>query len=134
MSMTSWWVWIRYRQLPFAATVAGALVLTAASFGCALVLPYCSLIRWKRSLFNQGAYLVSVWSYSIYLSHVLIVSSVAARLGDPQLHKPLIIAIAWASTFAASAAVYYSFERPILRWRDRMTERRLKAVEIAASV
>jgi peptidoglycan/LPS O-acetylase OafA/YrhL len=46
--------------------------------------------------------------------------------------NPFAIAIAWGLTFAISAAVYYSFERPILKWRDRMMERRSKSVKVAA--
>jgi peptidoglycan/LPS O-acetylase OafA/YrhL len=108
------------------ATLGGALVLGSASLACALVLPYCSSIQWKPSWFNRCANLVSVWYYSIYLSHDLIIWKVGSRLGDPDLHNPFVIAIAWGLTFAVSAAVYYSFERPILKWRDRMTERRSK--------
>jgi peptidoglycan/LPS O-acetylase OafA/YrhL len=135
MALASWWVWIHYRQQhAFPATVGGALILTAASFCCALVLPYCSSIPWKKSLFNRCAYLVSVWSYSLYLSHPLIIWRVGAHLGDPQFHNPLVIVIAWLLTFAISAAVYYSFERPILRWRDWITERRVKSVQVAAAL
>jgi peptidoglycan/LPS O-acetylase OafA/YrhL len=131
MALTSWWVWVRYRQMhAFPATLGGAWVLIAASLACALVLPYCSSIPWKRSVLNQCAYYVSVWSYSIYLSHDLIIWKVGSRLGDPDLHNPFVIAIAWGLTFAVSAAVYYSFESPILRWRDRMTERRPMSVEV----
>jgi peptidoglycan/LPS O-acetylase OafA/YrhL len=132
MVLTLSWVWVRYRQMhAFPATVGGVLVLTSASLACSLVLPYCASIPWKQSWFNRCAYLVSVWSYSIYLSHQLIIWRVGARLGDPQLHKPLVIAIAWAFSFAVSAAVYYLFERPILRWRDRLAPRPARPIAVA---
>ena len=130
MLLASWWVWVRYQQQHlFTATISGALILTAASLFCALMLPYCSTIRWRNSLINRCAYLVSVWSYSIYLSHGLVIWVTGIYFDDPQLQRQITVAATWMLTLAVSAGVYYSFERPILRLRDRMTEGRTKSPE-----
>jgi peptidoglycan/LPS O-acetylase OafA/YrhL len=138
MLAAAWWVWVRYRQNhAFPATVSGALVLSSASVFCAMVLPYCTTIAWKPSVFNRCAYLVSVWSYSMYLSHGLVMQFAGWYFDDPQLGKPVSVIATWILIFALSAGVYYSFERPILKWRDRLTGRRLmmpKPPELATAV
>ena len=124
--LAAWWVWIRYQHdHGFSATVGGALVITAVSICAALVLPYASAIPWKKSFANRCAYLVSNWSYSIYLSHGLVIWVTGIYFNDPQLHHVAAVATAWVLTFAFSAGIHYSFEKPILKWRDRMTSKRL---------
>jgi len=136
MLMAAWWVWVRYRQNhAFPVTISGALVLTSGSIFCALILPYCTTIPWKRSVVNRCAYLVSVWSYSMYLSHGLVIQFAGWYFDDPELRHPATVITSWILIFALSACVYYSFERPILKWRDGLTSRRSmpKPLEVATA-
>jgi peptidoglycan/LPS O-acetylase OafA/YrhL len=137
MLMAAWWVWVRYRQNhAFPVTISGVLVLTSASIFCALMLPYCTTIPWKRSVVNRCAYLVSVWSYSMYLSHGLVIQFARWYFDDPELRHLATVITSWVLIFALSACVYYGFERPILKWRDTLTSRRSmhKPLEVATAV
>jgi peptidoglycan/LPS O-acetylase OafA/YrhL len=64
---------------------------------------------------------ISLWSYSLYLSHLAVIIVVERKLSHWPLHLRGIVAIVGA--FAVSALVYHAFEAPILRLRDRIRPR-----------
>ncbi len=125
----SWWVWTHFQKsYAFRANLAGACVFTLASFGAALILPWFASIRLRKSLINRCAYLISVWSYSVYLCHPIVISRVKLFFADPELNNPAVLTMAWLTTFAVAAGIYYGFERPILKWRDRLGRSNLAGI------
>jgi peptidoglycan/LPS O-acetylase OafA/YrhL len=87
------------------------------SLGCALMIPFCAAINrlWKPAHFT--AQQLSLWSYSIYLCHLPLMTLTSVALGGilPGFMLPFICA---ASILMVSAFVYYYFEAPIMRLRD----------------
>ena len=121
----SLWVWVHFRQdFHFPATFTGMAVLTAVSPAAALLVPFCASLPSTRSTLNRYATLISAWSYAIYLCHVPVIRMLGRFFGDERLATPAVVVIAWVVVFGVAAAVHYGFERPVLRWRDRLTAAR----------
>jgi peptidoglycan/LPS O-acetylase OafA/YrhL len=117
------------------ATPVDALMFDAASFCCAIALPFCSTIEWSDSWISRAAVFTSLWSYSLYLCHIAVFHLVVmARSYIPQ--RGAVAILQWVAAYAVAAAVFYGFERPILRLRDRLTEGRRapKPIEVATAV
>jgi peptidoglycan/LPS O-acetylase OafA/YrhL len=69
---------------------------------------------------------ISLWSYSLYLSHDLIITLLAryaARSGDAGHPLPewARIGLMLLLPFGVSAALYRWFETPFLKLRDKLT-------------
>jgi peptidoglycan/LPS O-acetylase OafA/YrhL len=120
----------------FTNTRGTAFIFTSFNLACALMIPYCASIATVPSITNRLAYFISVWSYSMYLCHVIVFKGIDRAFGV--FHFPTgagyRAAIAWPIIFALSAAIYYSFELPILRLRDRWTHHRSIATVVPDAV
>jgi peptidoglycan/LPS O-acetylase OafA/YrhL len=132
-------VWSRLR-IP--CGVAGLLILAASllyvglgdpdhSVLARIFLPFIQplgsvlLLPWASTCTHLGGPLVATpvrrlaqWSYSLYLVNLMLSSTVLSHM---QFHYGTAVGIISyvAACLATSAAVYYGFEAPILRWRDR---------------
>jgi peptidoglycan/LPS O-acetylase OafA/YrhL len=104
------------------ATAADAWMFDAASLSAAMVLPWCSNLRWSDSIPSRFACLTSLWSYSLYLCHLAVFRVV--WMAGRHSHFKGIGLIAVLAAYAVAAVVYYGFERPILRLRDRTPSRK----------
>lgn len=94
-------------------------------FGISLMIPYCSkiTINADRNWLNKSIWFVVTWTslltYALYLTHSYIFSKL---LHTEAIEEKFVrIVLVWVLTYIASAAVYFLFEKPILRYRDRIT-------------
>ena len=99
-----------------------ALIFTVLPPSFALVLPAWQSLNRRTGWSARVIRNISVWSYSMYLSHILIYDETRAfldydrRSGAPRV---LIKLFALGLIFAASAANYRYFERPLTNLRER---------------
>ncbi|RYY91434.1 MAG: acyltransferase [Chitinophagaceae bacterium] len=98
-----------------------AFFFTAASGFLALLLPFASDGRLRAPKWlQQPIHWISRISYSLYLWHSLLfylAAYVFNRVGTG--YRPVALLATWLLTFLFATAVFYGFERPLLRWRDR---------------
>ena len=99
--------------------------LIPASLAAALPLA----AEWRPSglpgFVRSGARRIALWSYSLYLCQLAVMRSMALLPWKGTTPAECLLgAIVFAAlSIAAAALVYRFFERPILRWRDRITGR-----------
>jgi peptidoglycan/LPS O-acetylase OafA/YrhL len=107
--------------------LARTLMFSLCSLGCALLLPWAA--QWQapswppafKSVFTR----LALWSYAIYLVHMLVLRPMLAWLPERAsiaavgLQTVLYLAL----TLLLAAALYHGFEGPVLRWRDRRVPR-----------
>lgn len=120
------WVGSRYTLGgdEFIGSVADALIFNAFDLSAILVVLAASSSKGLGRLPDRFAYLTSLWSYSMYLAHLPVIISVirlADSVGLAWVGPKLMIPLAVVANFGASAGVYYLFEAPILRLRDKWT-------------
>jgi peptidoglycan/LPS O-acetylase OafA/YrhL len=87
--------------------------------GSVLLLPWASnCTHIGGRLFAVPIRRIAQWSYSLYLVNLMLSSTVLSHM---QFHYGTAVGIISyvAACLASSAAIYYGFEAPILRWRDR---------------
>lgn len=95
-----------------------------ASVGCAaLILTGSSSLKHVPRYLDSITSRVARWSYSAYLVNVPLLAGLHALAPVPNGAAGCISM--WLSyftgTFLISSAIYRIYERPLLRWRDRMT-------------
>jgi peptidoglycan/LPS O-acetylase OafA/YrhL len=105
-----------------------AFALTCMGLGTFLALPAITRLPDAVGPVRSLVEAMSNYSYSIYLSHVpvlVLVSHVALTQGVPLSAATLWgLAGVWLLlTFAVSAAVYHSFEKPVSDLRERFTRK-----------
>lgn len=108
---------LRY-GVPSALIVAGALCFRTTG----------------KTLWERGLHLIGDASYSLYLSHFMVMSAVGQvwrKAGLSDLPYPIFIAFSVAVCLAAGFATYHAVERPIAAWFARGRER--PAVAVAMS-
>lgn len=107
--------------------LARTLMFSLCSLGCALLLPWAAQWQapsWPRA-FKSVWTRLALWSYAIYLVHMLVLRPMLAWLPERAsiaavgLQAVLYLAL----TLLLAAALYHGFERPVLRWRDRRVPR-----------
>ncbi|MDB5320286.1 MAG: lipopolysaccharide modification acyltransferase [Phycisphaerales bacterium] len=98
-------------------------ILPLINIGCALALPLCSVLQRPSGVLGWITLRISLWSYSLYLCHVAVIT-LAERTNWGEATRGIVALV---GCFAVAAGVYYCFEAPILRLRDR--PRRAKALE-----
>lgn len=94
------------------------------SVGFVLLFPFFIGFREVRSnFFTHTVSYTALWSYSIYLSHVLVIESFHDMKIQYQwnLSAWLQFVVVWMITFIISGVTYYGLERPILKIRDNLT-------------
>ena len=82
------------------------------------------MLPWASTCTHIGSRLIAVpirliaqWSYSLYLVNLMLSGTVLSHM---QFHYGTTVGIASyvVACLVTSAAIYYGFEAPILRWRD----------------
>jgi peptidoglycan/LPS O-acetylase OafA/YrhL len=104
---------------PEHSACARVFLLLVMSLGCVLLLPWGSTCTdLGGPAVNAPVRALARWSYSMYLLNLMLSSTVLSHM---QFHYGTAVGIlSYAGAcVAASAALYYGFEAPILRWRDR---------------
>lgn len=109
---------------------ARTLLFNVLSISFAAFLPFAA--EWKRSglpgVVEGAIRKIALWSYALYLCQLAVMRVLVSIFGwsGRSVAVCLLQAIAYCLlAIACSALVYYSFESPILRLRDRWTTRRL---------
>ncbi len=110
--------------------IARTHLFTLTSLGVALCLPWLESLRCPQGALGKAITGLSKWSYSLYLVNFLIFQWLAREtglgLGEPSTAFIAAMTGLFLSV-VASALVYYTFELPILRWRDRGRHSKEKA-------
>lgn len=119
--------WLYFRAVVDDDLLARTLMFSLCSLGCALLLPWAAQWQapaWPKS-FRALWTRVALWSYAIYLVHMLVLRPMLAWLpARPSLPDVAIHAVIYLGlTLLLAAALYHGFERPVLRWRDRRVPR-----------
>jgi len=101
--------------------------LTLMGVGTLLALPWLTSLAIEARVLDLFVEKTSLYSYSIYLCHfplIFIVKHVFA-IGRASDDTTILVAVAlWLlAVYAASAAVFHSFERPVSDLRERFTRR-----------
>lgn len=114
-------IWLFRDRTAFAATVFGFPLL---SLGVALWVAAAagarSFGRWRV----PGAGWIAAMSYSLYLSHKLVIHGIATALASrPAIHGLLAFAIYAIAIFLVGALLHYGVERPFLRLRKWLGSR-----------
>lgn len=96
------------------------------SFCIALTIPFITAIKINRNLFSRGVTFISEISYSIYLSHLLIIL-ILARLfkhfGNLNYINALLFFSVWVVTLTVSAFQYKYFELKMTAFREIFTKK-----------
>lgn len=97
---------------------------TVVSIACLLFLPLMS--GWKANplgTVGTGISFISKISYSMYLVNLALVAQVIVKNFPPETLKQhwLAYAIFWIATISLSTLLYYFWERPTMKLRDRFT-------------
>jgi peptidoglycan/LPS O-acetylase OafA/YrhL len=102
--------------------VSPAWISTAVPLGFSLLLPLCVALPSPGGRVARWIERLSIWSYSIYLCHLLIYAGLMPVVGYEALGtagKLAYKATALGLVLLASAANYRFFEKPITDLRDR---------------
>lgn len=91
------------------------------SFGGALLLAKAdSLSKARFPLLGKSITHISKISYSMYLTNLLVVQLIANYFPlETKWQQSIAYSLFWIGTLLLSTLIYYGFERPILKWRDR---------------
>jgi peptidoglycan/LPS O-acetylase OafA/YrhL len=124
-------IWLFRDRFSFSGTVAGFPLL---SFGLALIVaasisPRCFLSR------VRGFALPATLAYSLYLTHKEI-----GHFDSVYLSRFLVPGHSWwtitaylVTSFCAAALLYLVVERPFLKWRERISSRRVSSLALEAA-
>ncbi len=99
-----------------------ALLLTAIPLCCSLTLPWFNQMEDRGGLLPAVIERISIWSYSIYLCHMLIYNGGKPLVGYDSLSTGGKLAYKLASLaviILVSALNYRWFEKPLMDLRDR---------------
>lgn len=116
-------IWLSQDRLGLQASVFGFPVV---SFGLALlVAAAASERRWTGRVRVPGAAWLAAASFSLYLTHKQMFGLVSRHYGDRlDGHGLLALVVYAAAALLGGALLYYAVERPFLRLRDRIVQRR----------
>jgi peptidoglycan/LPS O-acetylase OafA/YrhL len=133
MCATMCWLAARFLAdgAEFRATPLDALISCGFDLSAALVLPAAAISKGLSASANRLALATSQWSYSMYLAHIPVIGVMfkVSRVFAPEGISGLAWAVpTLAAIYATSAAVYFGFELPILKWRDRWVPAEARAV------
>ncbi|MGC4057581.1 MAG: acyltransferase [Chitinophagaceae bacterium] len=93
------------------------------SIGLVLLFPF--FIGWNKAragLMTKAISYTALFSYSIYLSHVIVIESFEELkvMRHWNIAPVLQMLIVWVLTFLISAGTYYGLEKPVLKLRDKL--------------
>jgi peptidoglycan/LPS O-acetylase OafA/YrhL len=110
---------------PFEKLYNNSVLLFLLPLGASLILPFVSLLNSPSMVYGNLAKVVekiSLWSYSIYLSHIPLMWSIYYLLDGSRAtpYGNLISkVVALAITVTASALIFKYWETPITRFRPK---------------
>jgi len=90
--------------------------------GIMLLLPYLDIMKMKNNWFKKIILHISLISYSLYLIHMLSIQFSSYFFPLPIANPVLAFAnyfFYWALSIGVATALYFLFEKPILKWRDK---------------
>lgn len=88
------------------------------------LLPFLDDMKAGSSWFHKLITHISLISYALYLTHTLVLGGLnILKISSPIINLVLYLIVA----IIISTILYYGFERPILKWRDRKIPDVLKA-------
>lgn len=100
-----------------------AFYFSLVSLSLALLFPKAAELGQPANWTGPAIRKLSLWSYSMYLSHIVIlglVDLVFKRMGiSYHLAHVLRFFLVWSLTIPASAMIYTYFEKPMMNLRDR---------------
>lgn len=100
------------------------LFFTLLSLSISLVLPFVAGLSEPRAFINRPIRKISLWSYSMYLSHGPLIKIfgacfVAAGWSVHGINAVCISLLVWVATLGVSALIYSRYEKPLMDLRDR---------------
>lgn len=107
------------------ATVGFSLL----SFLFVMSIPFLENMKWnvntKTGWFIRSSILyTSLFSYSIYLIHIPIYQSIVSSLDSFSIVWWIQVFVAMGIIYLVAYLLYFFFELPILKWRDRITNQK----------
>jgi peptidoglycan/LPS O-acetylase OafA/YrhL len=115
--------------IALAALIAACAAPPAADYWMAVELASTALVLacvvredhvLKRPLTWRPVRLIGTISYGMYLLHLLVQGQVLSRLPESAADRPVLrFTAVFGATTIVAAAVYFAFERPFLRWKER---------------
>jgi peptidoglycan/LPS O-acetylase OafA/YrhL len=103
-------------------SVGYAILLSAVPFSLSLLLPLFDGLRARKGLIASAITSISLWSYSMYLCHMLIYQGLKPLVGYDSLtslEKVVFKSVSLGLIVLFSALNYRYFELPLTRLRDR---------------
>lgn len=96
------------------------------SFLLVMLIPFLENLKWNSKtklglLIRPIVLYTSIFSYSIYLIHIPIYQSVVSNLHFFSLAWWIQVILAIVIIYLLAYLLYFFFELPILKWRDRIT-------------
>lgn len=116
---------VTMKQLIFHTKLVQLIFYPCLSIGIALMLPYLFFMENKNNIMGICIKRTSLWSYSLYLSHIPILEAIqifGTKLGYSVVNQSwgYLTIILWLTiSFVASALVYKFWEAPMLSLRDK---------------
>jgi len=101
------------KHQPYFYYLAGSNLLVLATM---FLLPFLDNMKAGNSWFHKAITHISLISYSLYLTHTIIIGGLnIINIPSAAINLVLFLAI----SIAVSTILYYGFEKPILKWRNR---------------
>lgn len=97
---------------------AKSFFFTFTGVGMALLFPFFYYLECKEGLIKRGITQISLISYSLYLVHILVKEQLPHLSLSNSFFKFLFI---WLVSLGLSYMIYHLFEKPIMKYRDRLT-------------
>lgn len=115
---------VMYLPRPIDTLYGKVFFFTAVSVAAMLMLPWASTVVVNPlGKLGKSIVFISKISYSMYLVNLALVAQVILKNFPPQTLKQHWLAYVgfWIATVAISTALYYLWERPTMKLRDRFT-------------
>jgi peptidoglycan/LPS O-acetylase OafA/YrhL len=115
---------------------AQALIFSVLPLSFALVFPVCENLSQRTGWSACVIQRISVWSYSMYLAHMLVYDETRAFLNYDQSSdagRVLIKLLALTLIFAVSALNYRYFERPLTNLREHFGGKKQRYCAVSRS-
>lgn len=113
---------VMYTPHPIESLYGKVFYYTVFSIGAMLLLPMASAARKNPLGFvGNGISYISKISYAMYLVNLALVAQVIVKNFPPQTLKQhwLAYAVFWLATIGISTVIFYFYERPMTRLRDK---------------
>ena len=125
LAATAYWIFITKTRggLSVASFMDRVLYVNVISCSLLLIMPRLLDLADHHGWISRVIHKISLWSYSLYLSHTIIldlVTAMLARLMPPFFGFNVVASVlTWMGAILISAALYRFYEKPIMDLRDR---------------